>query len=291
MNKANIRGLLAALRFWGGYVLFGVVIAYAFYHAPDELWKLKLQWVVVAALAMLVMMIFQTLQVLVFLRIHHVKHGWYWPALFTAKKGILNAVLPARTGTLVLMHMLTRRYPVKWHQYLRFTLVAASASLVMSALAVAWLILPPAQLLFLFSGVALGCYLLARLSPGSYVGHSLTLLIIALGLFGTMLLAFWCVLKGLGISVEFRDASYFAVAVNTLAQLPVTPGNMGIREVVTGAVAPYVLLEVSIGILVGGIFHILRTAVYTLVMVTLEWLAKMFPEIFQRLVSIDEGEA
>lgn len=291
MNKDNFRGFLAGLRFWGGYGLFGVVVAYAFYHAPDELWKLRLQWVVVAAFAMIVMMIFQTLQVIVFLRIHHVKHGWYWPTLFTVKKGILNAVLPARAGTLVLMHMLTRRYAVKWHQYLRFTLVAASASLVMSALAVAWLILVPVQFLFLFLGVALSCYLLARLFPGYYVGRSLTLLIIASGLFGTMLLAFWCVLKGMGISVEFRDASYFAIAVNILAQLPLTPGNMGIREVVTGIVAPYVLLGVSTGILVGGIFHVLRTAVYALVMLTLEWLPKMFPEIVQRLTSVDEGEA
>lgn len=286
-----MRGLLVRLRFWSGYALFGGAIAYALYHAPDELWKLKLQWVVVAALAMLVMMVFQTLQVVVFLRIHHVKHGWYWPALFTVKKGILNAVLPARTGTLVLMHMLTRRYPVKWHQYLRFMLVAASASLVMSALAVAWLMLLPVQFLFVFSGVALSCYLLSRFFPNSYVERFLTLLIVALGLYGTMLLSFWCVLKGLGISVEFRDASYFAIAVNTLAQLPLTPGNMGIREVVTGIVAPYVLLEVSVGILVGAIFHVLRTAVYALIMVTLEWLAKMFPKVLQGFLSIDEGEA
>ncbi len=290
MNKDNIRGLLAGLRFWGGYALFGAVVAYGFYHAPDELWGLKLQWVVAAALALFIMMVFQTLQVVVFLRIHHVKHDWYLPTLFTVKKGILNAMLPARTGTLVLMHMLTRRYPVKWHQYLRFMLVAASASLVMSALAVAWLMLLPAQFLFVLSGVALSCYVLWRFFPNSYVGRSFILLMLALGLYGTMLLAFWCVLKGLGISVDFRDASYFAIAVNTLAQLPVTPGNMGIREVVTGIVAPYALLEVSIGILVGAIFHVLRTAVYALVMVALEWLAKMFPKILQGFLSIDEGE-
>lgn len=275
MNKE----LFAAIRYWGGYMLFGGVIVYAFYHAPDEIWRLKLQWVAGAAVAMFAMMLLQMLQVVVFLRFHEVEHGWYWPTLFTVKKGILNAVLPARSGTLVLMRILTQRYPVKWHQYLRFSLVAASASLLMSGLAVAWLVLSNAAFLFIFVGCILGSYFLSRFFPTFYVGRYLTLLAIALGLYGTMLLAFWCLLRGLNISVGFKDASYFATAVNTLAQLPLTPGNMGIREVVTGMVAPYVRLDPSVGILAGGIFHVVRTAVYGLVMITSEWLAKVYPEL------------
>ncbi len=259
-----------------GYGLFGGVVVYALYYAPSEIWGLQLLWIGLASIAMLFMMILQTLQVVVFLRFHDVNHGWQWPILFTVRKGILNTVLPAKAGTLVLINTLTRRYPVKWHHYLHFSLIASSASVVTSGLAVAWLLLSNTMFLFLFLVTFLCGYLLSCFFPNFYIGRYPTLLVIALGLYGTMLLSFWCILQGLNLSIGLKDASYFAVAINTLAQLPLTPGNMGVREVVTGLVAPYVRLDPSLGILAGAIFHVIRTTIYGLTLIASDWWAKKY---------------
>jgi len=289
LKNSNTRRLLAALRFWGGYALFGGVVIYGIYHAPEEIWKLKLQWLLLAVLVFLAMMVLQTLQVCIFLKVHDMKCGWFWPALFTVKKGVLNSVLPARTGTLALMYMLTQRYQVKWHEYLRFSIVASCASLLVSGLAFAWIVLSQVNFLMMFVGSILGCYVLSHVFSRTYMGRFVALFGVGLGLYTTMLISFWCLLNGLGMPLDFRATSYFATAVNTLAQLAVTPGNIGIRELVTGMVAPYVSLDIAVGIIVGGIFHVVRTTVYAVAMVALEKLAKSRSELsYAALSDIDQ---
>lgn len=267
---------LSRARFFAGYVLFGAVIVYAVLRAPDQVWKIAPAWLILTLCVITVMLLLQWAQVVVFLRAQGVRSGWYWSVNFTVKKGVLNAVLPAKTGTLALMHMLTRHYPVRWHDYLRFSLTAAVASLIISALAMVWLLLSsPLFALVLLATLAV-CYAASRAVSAFYMTHLPVLLLIGLGQYSCVLLIFWSILSGLGYVIGFRDASYFSVALNTLAQLTLTPGNIGVREAVMGMLAPYLALPVAVGIIAGGVFHVLRTATYGVMLIALNWYGRAF---------------
>jgi hypothetical protein len=268
---------LSRARFFVGYILFGGVIFYALRRAPEEVWKIAPSWLILALCVIVLMLLLQWSQVIIFLRAQGVKSGWYWPLMFTVKKGVLNAVLPAKSGTLVLMHMLTQHYPVRWHDYLRFSLTAGIASLIISAIALAWLVLSN----FLFSLVLIttlvGCYVASRAVSAFYMASLPMLLLNGLGQYMCVLLIFWSILGGLGYPIGLRDASYFSVTLNTLAQLTLTPGNIGVREAVMGMLAPYIALPVAVGIIAGGVFHVLRTTVYAIVLAALSWCGRAFP--------------
>ncbi|HEX9626849.1 MAG TPA: hypothetical protein VGA00_07940 [Acidiferrobacterales bacterium] len=267
------------LRLALGYLLFAAAVVYALRRSPDSLASLQWGWLVAAAGVMVAMLVLQMAQVVVFLRCHAVRNGRYWPLMFAVKKGILNSVLPARTGTLVLMYMLTRYYPVTWRQYLTFGIVAAVVSLAVSAVALAWLLTPPVAFIGGVSALVGGVYLMRRFPVVPYARALPQILLIGFGLYGTMLLAFWCILRAMGVQIGLRDASYFAVALNILSQLSITPGNMGVRELLMGAVAPYLTLSAATGILAGGIFHVIRTVVYAVCLGSLEVLALRYPTL------------
>lgn len=268
---------LSRVRFFAGYVLFGAVIVYAVSRAPDQVWKIAPAWLILTLCVITVMLLLQWAQVVVFLRAQGVRSGWYWSVNFTVKKGVLNAVLPAKTGTLALMHMLTRHYPVRWHDYLRFSLTAAVASLIITALAMVWLLLSSSLFALVLLATLAVCYVASRAVSAFYMTHLPVLLLIGLGQYSCVLLIFWSILSGLGYVIGFRDASYFSVALNTLAQLTLTPGNIGVREAVMGMLAPYLALPVAVGIIAGGVFHVLRTATYGVMLIALNWYGRAFP--------------
>ena len=61
-----------------------------------------------------------------------------------------------------------------------------------------------------------------------------------------------------------------AVILNTLALVNVTPGNMGIREMVMGAIAPMLSVPITVGILAGAAFFSIRIAIVGLLLVGME---------------------
>ena len=268
---------LPRVRFFAGYILFGGVIVYAVFHAPEEVWRIAPAWLILTLCVIILMLLIQWAQVIIFLKAQGVKSGWYWSLMFTVKKGVLNAVLPAKTGTLVLMHMLTRHYPVRWHDYLRFSLTAGVASLIISALALSWLLFPFTLFALLLLATLAVCFVASRVMSAFYMASLPILLFNGLGLYSCVLFIFWSILGGLGYSIGFRDASYFSVTLNTLAQLTLTPGNIGVREAVMGILAPYLALPVAVGIIAGGVFHVLRTAVYGVMLLVLNWCGRAFP--------------
>lgn len=268
---------LARARFAAGYILFGGVLIYAFRRAPEEVWRLAPGWLALALGVIVLMMLMQWAQVNLFLRAHGVRPGWYWPLMFTLKKGILNTVLPAKSGTLVLVHLLTRRYPVRWHDYLQFSMTAGVASLIISALALAWLIFSPAVFPPVLLTTLAVCYAASRKISAIYMTHLPMLLLNGLGQYACVLLAFWSILCGMGYFIGIRDASYFGVALNTLAQFTITPGNVGVRESVMGMLAPYLAMPVAVGIIAGGVFYVLRTTVFGAMLAALTWGGRIFP--------------
>ncbi|MDM8561056.1 lysylphosphatidylglycerol synthase domain-containing protein [Candidatus Parabeggiatoa sp. HSG14] len=262
------------IKYWLGYSLFVLAITYGLSHTPSELWQIRSIWLLLAALVVLTMFILQGWQVMIFLKYHHVQSHWLYPALFTARKGVLNTVLPAKSGTLVLITMLTKKYQLKWYDFIIFMLVGSIASLLVSLLGIVWLLFPLVYTLLLLLLILVMTYFSIRYRLFVYASCFPLLLIIAFGLYLSTIMAFFCLLRGLGFQLSFIDISYFAVVLNVLAQFSFTPGNVGVREIVVGIMAPYVSLPISVGIIASAILYIVRLLVYSVILFWLEWLFK-----------------
>jgi hypothetical protein len=248
--------------------LFATLIGYSVSRAPAELWHLQPVWLLATILFIGLMLLLELAQFFAFLRHHH--RPWHkdllTPLRITTRKSILNATLPAQSGTLLLLRMVTHSYRLEWHKYLRFMGVATIIMLFVSLLAAASLVLPFSGLFVLLAcsmGIALW---LRRSNEKSYFRKSFFLLLTGSGIYLCRVFIFWTILQATDTSVTFADASYFAVITNTLAQFPITPGNVGVREALFGVVSPYLMLPRSVGVLIGGIFQVLRITVYSFIM-------------------------
>lgn len=261
-------------KYWLGYSLFFIAVTYGLWNPPPELWKIKPTWLLLASLVAVVMFILQGWQVKVFLKYHNIQTDWLYPALFTARKSVLNTILPARSGTFILMKMLTNTYHLKWFDFIKFILIASIASLLVSVLGGIWLFLPIIySLLFLFIILVI-IGLSIRYSLFVYASCFPSLLLIAFGLYFSTIMAFFCLLRGFGNMISIADISYLAVALNILAQFSFTPGNVGVREVIVGIIAPHISLPISTGIIASAIFYIIRLVVYSIILFWLEWFSK-----------------
>jgi hypothetical protein len=255
-----------------GYALFALAIAYGLGHAPPELWQLQPLWLFPSLGVVMLMFFLQQWQVSVLLRYHGASSDWLYPVLFNARKGLLNTLLPARSGTLLLLHTLKEKYAIQWRDFLFFYLVASVASLWVSVLAGVWLLLPWAYSAVLFLlGLALAYYS-ARHVRFRYASCLPSLVFIAFSLFLATIAVFYCLLRGLGYALTVGEVAYFAVVLNVLAQIAITPGNIGVREVVMGLVAPFVALPAAVGIVASSLLLALRVGFYGLVWGFLEWL-------------------
>lgn len=272
MNQ-NWKNLLNQLRYWLGYSLFGILIIYTLYNAPKELWRLQPVWLLATVLFIGLMLVFELAQFFVFLHHHQQSRiDFLVPLRITTRKSILNAALPAKTGTLLLLKMVTDSYHLEWHNYLRFVIVATIIMLFISLLAASSLILPLTGFVVLFVLILTIAFLSKYFIRTSYYQNTFTLLWIGIGVYLCRVMIFWTILKATGTVVSFKDASYFAIVTNTLAQFPITPGNIGVREALFSLLSPYLALPMSIGVLVGAIFQGLRMMVYAIIMVVTDFI-------------------
>ena len=255
-----------------GYSLFVVAVAYGLGQAPKEAWDIKIEWLAPVVFMVFISVILQTAQVIVFLRANKVNHEWLIPALFTLRKSVLNIILPFRSGTLALLPMLMQHYGLKWHDYIRYSITASVISLLISCVALLTLY----SIFSLVFIVVIGGPIMIYVSRQNYwyVNVIKELLVIAGGLYVTYLVAFWCLLNGMGVDVGVIKAAYYGVAVNTLAQVSITPGNLGVREALLGALSPYLSFSVSLGIIIGAVFFTVRLLVSGLLLAILEMMAR-----------------
>jgi len=253
-----------------GYFLFITAIGYGFFNIPADLWNIKPLWLLLAIINILIIFLCQLLQVVVFLYAHSLKPDFLYISLFTLRKGILNSVMPAKSGTLILAHMLSNHYQLRWHNFLIFTITGGIASVFVSLLGAVWLfwgLLTLSLVSFFFLLIVI---FLSRIKMIPYAQTLPTQLTIMLIQFLTILIGFFCILHGIGFNVSFQKSAHFAVVLNLLSQVSITPGNLGIREIVTGAVASLVELPTSVGILAGALFFAIRLIVYTLLLCIFE---------------------
>ena len=257
-----------------GYGLFAIAITYGLWHAPSELWQLSPFWLLLSLVVVVLMFLLQQWQVTIFLRAYGLNPGWLYPALFNARRGLLNMVLPARSGTLFLVHDLTKKYPVTWRDFLYFFLVAGIVSVYVSGLALAWLLWPWGYSAALLFGSLIAAFYLARRGTFQYAAWLPNLLLLALALYLATVTVLFFLLRGLGYQLSFVEVSYLAIALNVLAQVSITPGNIGVREVLMGLIAPFVELPVAVGIIASSLLLIIRLIVYGIFWVLLEGLLR-----------------
>ncbi|MCP3928810.1 MAG: hypothetical protein GY705_06890 [Bacteroidetes bacterium] len=274
LKNYRLPPLLVKAKHWIGYGLFAGAITYGLWSPPPELWRIEPLWLFFAALVAFAMFILQAWQVMVFLKYHDVQTNWLYPLLFTARKSVLNTILPAKSGTFALMPMLTTNYQLKWYNFIKFMLTGSVASLLVSLISVVWLLLPLAYSLLLLLLILVFAYLAVRYTLFTYASCFPSLLLIATLLYFCTIMAFFCLLRGLGFQLSIMDISYFAVVLNALAQFSFTPGNIGVREIVVGFMAPYVSLAISTGVIASAVFFIIRLLIYSVILLVLEWLFK-----------------
>lgn len=256
-----------------GYLLFAAATGYGLWHAPPQTWTLEPLWLGAAVLLALFLLLLQTLHVALFLRHHRLEQNWLWLTLFTTRKGVLNTLMPAKTGTLVLLRMLTSNYPqLRWHDYLRYMLLGMLVTLLASLLALAGLLLGPAAGALLTLAAFGLCLLLSRVRR-AYLPCLPGLFLLAGASYLVLLGAIWAVLQGMGHPLDFVQASALGITLNTLSQLAITPGNLGARELLLGLVGQRVQIPVALGILSGAAFFVIRLAVFAAVQAGAEWLA------------------
>ncbi len=264
------KSLFDQIRYWAGYALFFIAVAYSIYQAPTEICHLNFAWLPVAIISILGMLGLEISQFFVFLHQHHIKSGLLIPTQFTLRKSVMNSILPAKTGTLLFLQMVNKHYKLEWHNYIRFMIVATIIMFGVSIMAAGSLLLPGYLFAIVISIVMLISVGARLLIKESYFRQSALILIVGFGLYVSRLFIFWSLLNGMELNVGLVEASYFAIATNTLAQIPITPGNIGIREILFGLMSPYISLSMSAGILVGALFQVLRIIIYTVIMFSVD---------------------
>ncbi|MEK7991295.1 MAG: lysylphosphatidylglycerol synthase domain-containing protein [Thiotrichaceae bacterium] len=258
-------------KYWFGYGLFISVIIYSLSNVPDELSQINLIWLLASVLVIVVMFMLQWWQVTIFLNYHNIKNVAIDTALFNARKGILNTLLPARLGTIALLHTITNKYGLKWHQFVTFMIVASVIAMLVSVLAAAWLLSSSTVFIVILSVFLVSLFFIEQKKWFPYSECLFELFIIAVCLYLATILVFFCLLRGLNYSLSFEEISYFAIVLNLLAQIAITPGNVGIREVVLGLLSTHVALPISVGIIASSLLFILRIIVYGLFWGWTEW--------------------
>ena len=239
--------------------------------APQTLWQADPLWLLTVVPFILLNLLFQVIQTRIFLISRGTETpGWQIPVHFTLKKALLNIIMPIRTGTLLMLGMLTHHYSVSKLDFVGFMMVASLYSISLSILGVAWLFLPET---WFISSLILFFLLLsvARLSPKiPFFSCVWPLFFSSLGIFATFTAGLWCLFQGLGYALPPRETVTMTVILTTLALINITPGNIGIREVVMGAIAPMLSVPITVGILAGAAFFTIRIAIVGLLLGGLE---------------------
>lgn len=264
------------IKFIAGYLLFALAVYYGVKNAPQEFWAMNYSSFLITAGFSVFQFILQYIQVNIFIRYHNISCFWLIPILFTARKGVLNTILPARTGTIMLMNMVLSGSNVKWYQYIVYMTTLALVSVVLSLIATLWILLP-IHLALIFSIIFLLLSIfLSKNFTKFYLKCLPELLGIGILMIAILILIFGFLLNGMGYDVSLKESSYFAIVSNAMAQLAITPGNLGIRECLLGMISPLLKLPVAVGIIVGAVFFVIRLLVFSIILICVEVLYHCF---------------
>lgn len=257
-----------------GYLFFIAIVSYGVINTDfSKISKISIGWLLVSIAVSIVMYLAQYLQIKIFLRYHNVTNQWIKTAIFTAKKGALNTILPARGGTLVLLASFIKNNNLKYKDFILFMLVSGLTSITLSFVGFFFIFMDKIYGLIIV-GITILVIVNAKKIKIPYGEILFKIYLISLTFFGCNLLLVFCILRGLNYGVNFLGASYFTIALNILSQFSFTPGNMGVREATMGLISPYLSIPISVGITSGAVLLFIRLCSCSFIVLFLELLPK-----------------
>jgi uncharacterized membrane protein YbhN (UPF0104 family) len=99
-----------------------------------------------------------------------------------------------------------------------------------------------------------------------YLENVISLIFVSTGTYICHLLIFWALLQDLSNHIGFYEASVFAIATITLSLISITPGNIGVRELMLSLLAPYLSLPMSVGVIISALIHVIRTVLCAIIL-------------------------
>ena len=185
---------------------------------------------------------------------------------FTIQKSMFNIILPAKIGTLLCLHIITKHYMLKWYEYVQFMIVSTIILLFVSGMAFLGLVLPIRYFILAFTAFCLTTWLAKKYIKWHYVENVISLIFVSAGNYVCHLFIFWALLQDLNNNIGFFEASVFAIATITLSLISITPGNIGVRELILSLLAPYLSLPMSVGVIISALIHVIRTVLCAIIL-------------------------
>ncbi|HKE49385.1 MAG TPA: hypothetical protein VKB52_15070 [Rhodanobacteraceae bacterium] len=229
-----------------GLAVFAGIAVYAFYRAPPDVSRLKVQWLVFAVVLAGIAMLCQGLQNVAFLRQENAPAKLGWAIWFASEKAWLNSVFPAKAGTAGAIVVLHKKLGIRWDRYVRFMLLCSGTTAVASLAALAVMLLPTV------AGIAAAIGIFVVCTAALVFVYKMTWpRLYALGILSVANLAVLsggvgACLIGLGYPVGIRDIAPIGVVMNLLSIVAITPGNFGVREATLSLLAPVMPLGFSV---------------------------------------------
>ncbi|HEY9036605.1 MAG TPA: hypothetical protein VIM96_07815 [Pseudomonadales bacterium] len=240
-----------------GLLCFAVIIGWAVYRSPPDLFLIKWYWLLAGFLLAGLASAVQGLQMALFLKHEQSVATLRWSFWFTAEKAWMNTVFPVKAGTAGALLLLDRKMGVSWARFVKFMLLCSGLTAGVS-IAAALAILPDAVPVLVPVLVLMLAVLLSRALYPIRWGVLSTLTLLALAHLMLLSLGIAACLAGLGHGSTVIGIVATGVILNLLSIVSVTPGNFGVREVVLTAVAPLLALDFSVIVQGAACYVILR---------------------------------
>ena len=185
---------------------------------------------------------------------------------FTVQKSMFNIILPAKIGTLLCLHIITKHYMLKWYEYVQFMIVSTIILLLVNIIAFLGLVLQIHYFILILIALSFTTWLVKKNIKWHYLENIIPLILVSAGTYVCHLLIFWALLQDLSNHIGFFEASVFAIATITLSLISITPGNIGVRELMLSLLAPYLSLPMSVGVIISALIHVIRTVLCAIIL-------------------------
>ena len=226
-----------------GLGLFSLICGYAVYISPPNVFEVNIIWAIPLILSAFTLLASQAVQTAIFCRVESLEVPVIWSVWFAAEKAWLNAVAPAKAGTVSAVLLLQKKYAIHWNRYVRFMLYIAANTFVLSLILLV-LVLVDFGVLMGLSLSALFFTILAlkrvyQVSIFEFVLTSLSLTVQLICLSSGVAFG----MLGLDYKIDLNDIAFIGALLNLLSIVSLTPGNFGVREALLAAFSQFTNLD------------------------------------------------
>ena len=237
------------------------MLVWAFYAAPDQRFEIHSGWLAAACALAAIAALLQLLITWYFV-------SWYGGTRETASvcrfvglKGLMNLWLPASAGTVLLLPRFCRDTGLSWRDYVIFlgvlavAMTGATLSVMLAGFEHWW-----AALVVLAAGLVLPMLMAngRRWALPRSARNGVPVLASASAI-ANLFVAF-CLIRALTPEIQLDDTLLVAASIGLTNLANITPGNLGIRELVVAAIAQVQVLPTLNLVVVALITNVLRAA-------------------------------